>query len=218
MEFEDVIRARYSVRKYSDRPVEDWKIQKILEAARLAPTGKNKQCQRICVLRSPEAVKRISDLCVMIFGAPAVMLVFAKKGESWMNRFTGRDIAETDTSIVTDHMMLQATALGLGTCWAGCFDPGPICEAFGIPDDLALMHILPLGYAAEGCEPGRSISKGRRRRSSPLSCNRFLERTTSRRTSSWETPARSDALAMSSCSGFHFVIPQPSDILTLTSP
>lgn len=108
MEFEDVIRQRYSVRKYSDRPVEDWKIQKMLEAARLAPTGKNKQGQRIYVLRSPEAVKKISELCMMIFGAPVVMLVFAKKGESWISRFTGRDIAETDTSIVTDHMMLQA--------------------------------------------------------------------------------------------------------------
>ncbi|MBR2093003.1 MAG: nitroreductase family protein [Candidatus Methanomethylophilaceae archaeon] len=154
MEFEDVIRQRYSVRKYSDRPVENWKIQKMLEAARLAPTGKNKQGQRIYVLRSPEAVKKINELCMMIFGAPVVMLVFAKKGESWISRFTGRDIAETDTSIVTDHMMLQATDLGLGTCWVGYFDPKPICEAFGIPDDLVLMHILPVGYAAEDCEPG----------------------------------------------------------------
>ena len=154
MEFEDVIRRRYSVRKYSDRPVENWKIQKMLEAARLAPTGKNKQGQRIYVLRSPEAVKKINELCMMIFGAPVVMLVFAKKGESWISRFTGRDIAETDTSIVTDHMMLQATDLGLGTCWVGYFDPKPICEAFGIPDDLVLMHILPVGYAADDCEPG----------------------------------------------------------------
>ena len=154
MEFEDAIRARYSVRKYSGKPVEDWKIDKILEAARLAPTGKNKQCQRIFVLRSPEALQKIGELCPMIFGAPLVMLVFAKKGESWISRFTGRDIAETDTAIVTDHMMLQATDLGLGTCWVGYFDPKPICEAFGIPDDLTLFHILDVGYPAEDCEPG----------------------------------------------------------------
>ncbi len=154
MEFEDVIRSRYSVRRYSDRPVEDWKVQRILEAARLAPTGKDKQCQRIYVLRSPEALARIRELCVMAFDAPLVMLVFAKKGESWISRFTGRDIAETDTSIVTDHMMLQATDLGLGTCWVGYFDPEPIREAFGIPDDLVLFHIMPMGYPAEDCEPG----------------------------------------------------------------
>ena len=89
----------------------------------------------------------------MTFGAPLVMLVFAKKDEAWVNRFTGRNIAETDTSIVTDHMMLEAVNLGLGTCWVGYFDPVPICSALGIPEGLTLMHVLPIGYPAEDSEP-----------------------------------------------------------------
>lgn len=153
MEFDEVVKKRYSVRKYDPRPVEDWKIERILEAGRLAPTGKNSQCQRIYVLKSPEALEKIRANCSMTFGAPLVMLIFAKKDEAWVSRFTGRNIAETDTSIVTDHMMLEATNLGLGTCWVGYFDPVPICEALGIHEGLTLMHILPVGYPAENSEP-----------------------------------------------------------------
>ena len=155
MEFDEVVKSRYSVRKYDPRPVEDWKVERILEAGRLAPTGKNSQCQRVYVLKSPEALKKIRENCIMTFGAPLVMLVFAKEDEAWVSPFTGRNIAETDTSIVTDHMMLQATDLGLGTCWVGYFDPVPICAAFGIPEDLTLMHILPIGYPAEDSEPSQ---------------------------------------------------------------
>ena len=90
---------------------------------------------------------------MMIFGAPVVVLVFAKKGESWISRFTGRDIAETDTSIVTDHMMLQATDLGLGTCWVGAFTEQPVKEFLGIPDNLRIVAFTPLGVPAETPDP-----------------------------------------------------------------
>ena len=127
----------------------------ILEAARVAPTAVNKQPFRILVLDTPEQMAKLAECTKYTFGAPLALLVLAKKEEAWVSPFTGRNIAETDTSIVTDHMMLQATDLGLGTCWVGYFDPVPICAAFGVPEDLTLMHILPIGYPAEDSEPSQ---------------------------------------------------------------
>ncbi len=141
------------MRKYSSRPVENWKLEAVLEAGRLAPTGCDSQCQRIYVIRTEDSLRKIRGCCRMAFDAPVVLLIFADLSESWTHPATGRNVGETDTAIVTDHMMLRAADLGLGTCWVGYFEPEPIREAFGIPDSLTLMHILPLGYPADSSVP-----------------------------------------------------------------
>ena len=128
MQFEDVINSRYSVRKYSDRPVEEEKLLKILEAGRLAPTAKNMQGQHVYVVRSPEMRKKFNKDWAMHFDAPIVLIIAMKKELEWISHFSKLNRGETDAAIVTDEMMLQAHALGLGTCWVGWFDPVKVKE------------------------------------------------------------------------------------------
>jgi len=154
MQFEDVINSRYSVRKYSDRPVEEEKLRKILEAGRLAPTAKNMQGQHVYVVRSPEMRKKFNKDWAMHFDAPIVLIISMKKDLEWISHFSKLNRGETDAAIVTDEMMLQAHALGLGTCWVGWFDPEKVKEAFNLPEDETVYNLLPLGYPADDCRPG----------------------------------------------------------------
>lgn len=154
MDFDKVISSRYSVRKYSDKPVEDEKLQKILETGRLAPTAKNLQGQAIYVVKSPEALAKLKAHCTMTFDAPVVLMIGMHKDLEWISHFSKKNRGETDAAIVTDEMMLQAHALGLGTCWVGWFDPTEIHEAFGLPDDVTLYNLLPIGYPADDAVPG----------------------------------------------------------------
>ncbi len=159
IDFSELIRQRYSVRKYSDSPVEDEKIKMILEAARVAPTAKNTQPFRIYVLKSRDALARIRKITEMTFDAPLVLLVGAVFGECCTSPFSGKDYSYTDTSIVIDHMMLQAQALGLGSCWVGYFEPKEIAKEFGIPEGTEIKHLLPIGYPADDAQPGPMHSK-----------------------------------------------------------
>jgi len=152
----ELIKERYSVRSYSDIPVEQEKIDAILEAGRAAPTAKNIQPQFIYVVKSQKSLSKLRGVCRMAFDAPVVFIICADVSEAFVNPFNNRNYAETDTSIVTDHMMLQATELGLGTCWVGWFDPEPIMEALGIPEKHTIMHILPVGYPSEQAAPSPS--------------------------------------------------------------
>ncbi len=154
MEFDDVINSRYSVRKYSDKPVEEWKLLKILEAGKLAPTAKNLQGQHIYVVQTPEERAKFQDEWSMTFKAPVVLIISMKKDLEWISHFSGLNRGETDAAIITDEMMLQAHALGLGTCWVGWFDPIKVKEAFGLPDDETIYNLLPIGYPADDAHPG----------------------------------------------------------------
>lgn len=153
MELFDLIRDRYSVRKYADKPVEQDKLEKILAAGAAAPTAKNLQPQRIYVLESEQALAKIRDITRCAFNAPVVLMVCGSKEEAWVNPFNGRSSAEMDCSIVTTQMMLQAQALGLGTCWVCWFDVEQTKQAFRIPEDQELYALLPLGYPAEESKP-----------------------------------------------------------------
>ena len=155
MEFRELIAQRYSVRKFAQKPVEAEKLQAVLEAGRLAPTAKNQQPQRIYVLESPEAVAKIRSLARCAFDAPVVLLVCGDIGAGWVNPFNGRNSTEMDCSIVTSQMMLQAQALGLGTCWVCWYDTQAVKEAFGLPEQEEPFVLMPLGYPAEDCRPAR---------------------------------------------------------------
>ncbi len=144
---------RYSVRDYSDKPVEQEKLDKVLESGRIAPTATNAQPQRIYVLKSKESIEKIRSITKMAFNAPIVMLICADMDVAWKSPFTGASIAETDAAIITCHMMLEAVEQGLGTCWVGYFDPKLVSEAFNIPENQKIYNILPIGYVAEGHEP-----------------------------------------------------------------
>lgn len=148
MSFLDLAKKRYSVRSYSDRKVEEEKIQALLEAGRVAPTGANRQPQRILVLQSPESLAKISK-GAKTFDAPLVFLICADKDEVWTRPYDGFKITDIDASIVTDHMMLQATELGLGSVWICYFDPEVIKAEFDIPENLVPVNILAMGYTDE---------------------------------------------------------------------
>ena len=153
MDFIELATNRFSVRSFSDRPVEEEKLSKILEAAKVAPTAVNFQPQKLYVVKSPEAMSRLAALRPM-FGAPVAVIVCYDDRISWKNsRDGGHDSGEVDASIVTTHLMLQAWELGIGSCWIGAFSPADVAKAFGIPANEHPVAILPLGYAADGCQP-----------------------------------------------------------------
>lgn len=153
MDFYELTKARYSVRKYADKPVEEEKLQKVLAAGAAAPTAKNQQPQRIYVLESKEAIEKIRGITRCAFDAPVVLMVCGNKDAAWTNPFNNRNSAEMDCSIVTTQMMLQAQELGLGTCWVCWFDTELTKETFGIPENEEIFALLPLGYPAESSKP-----------------------------------------------------------------
>jgi nitroreductase len=137
MEFEDLIQERYSVRSYQSRPVEDEKLEAVLDAARLAPTAANKQPFRLIVVKTEgkkDQMKRIyhGD---WFSEAPLVICACSVKSESWTRR-DGRNYVDVDVTIAMDHLILQATELGLGTCWIAAFDAEAAREILKIPEGV----------------------------------------------------------------------------------
>ena len=156
MDFKDLAQARYSMRSFSDRKIESEKLEKILAAANAAPTACNNQPQRLYVLQSDEAIKKLNAITRFVFGSSTVILFTSKKSEEWKNPFTDDyHTGEIDVSIVCTHAMMQAWELGIGSCWVGYFDPEKVREAFGIPADEKIIALLPLGYPTEDCKPAR---------------------------------------------------------------
>lgn len=147
MEYFELIQKRYSVRSYKSDPVEDEKLQKILEAARLAPTAANRQAFKVVVIHTrgrEEQLKKIygRDWFVQ---APLVLGIFSIPRKNWV-RSDGRNYSDVDAAIVADHIILAATELGLGTCWIGAFNAAAAREAVGLGEDFEPVVFTPLGY------------------------------------------------------------------------
>jgi len=154
MDFLTLARERYSVRAFSDKPIEPEKMERILEAGRLAPTACNNQPQRIYVLKSQEALTKINSLSRCIFGAPVVLLFAYDTAREWNSPLeAGIHAGDQDVSIVATHMMLEAWELGIGSCWVNLFPNTKTAEAFGLPDTVRPVLLMPIGYAAEGAKP-----------------------------------------------------------------
>lgn len=151
MSFTELIKQRYSVRKYDERPVEEEKLHKILEAGRLAPTGCNYQPQRILVVKD-EDLQKINECSPCIFGAPTVLVICYDKTVSWKSR-SGRDIGDVDATIVLTQMMYQAQELGIGSLIVGIYKEPLLRERFNIPDTYQIVSLMLLGYPAQDCEP-----------------------------------------------------------------
>jgi nitroreductase len=146
--------ARYSVRAYKTDAVEDDKLAQVLEAARLAPTASNRQPFRLIVARTAgreEELRRVYSR-PWFTAPPLVLAVVAVPAEAW-RRMDGKPYDEVDATIAMDHVVLAATALGLGTCWVAAFDPAAAREVLGLPDDVEPIAFTPLGYAADA--PGQ---------------------------------------------------------------
>lgn len=159
MDFLELSKMRYSVRSFEEKPIERWKIERVLEAGRNAPTAKNLQPYFIYDIKSAAAIETIRKITRCAFNAPEVLLVCGKPEEGWVNPFNGRSSLGMDTGIVATHMMLQAAELGLGTtcvCW---FDTEKVKQAFNLPVGLEPYCLLPIGYASKGSEPSSNHLK-----------------------------------------------------------
>ena len=155
MDFLTLAKERYSCRYFSDKKVEQEKIDKILEAARLAPTGRNSQSQRILVLTDETELGKLSGCTSYGWNAPLVMIICYDKNECWHRDIDDFDGGAQDICIVTTHMMLEVTDLGLGSTWVGAFDPFKAREIYNIPENLEVAAILPIGYPSETAHPSR---------------------------------------------------------------
>lgn len=153
MEFADVIKKRYSCKKYSDRPVEDSGLAAILEAGRLAPTAKNLQEQHIYVLSSQDALEKFDSLTPCRYGAPTVLLVAFDSRNVYIYPGSERTSGVEDASIVATHMILAAANEGVDSCWVNRLNPDEAAKTFGLPEDEAVLCAIDLGYAAEGAGP-----------------------------------------------------------------
>jgi len=154
MDFLELAEKRYSVRAYQEKPVEEEKLKKILEAARLAPTAANRQPFRILVISTEgrkEELRRIyaRDWFVQ---APYIIGICALPSEAWVRR-DGRNYAVVDATIAMDHLILAAASLGLGTCWVAAFDEAAAKEVLQLPAEWDPVAFTPLGYPADNWQP-----------------------------------------------------------------
>lgn len=152
MDFLSLAQKRYSVRTYTARQVEQEKLALVLQAAQAAPTGANRQPQRLLVVQSPEGLAKLGK-GAELHGAPTAILVCADRDKTWTRPFDQKKLTDIDASIVTDHMMLAATDLGLGSLWICYFDPAIIRREFALPAQLEPINLLALGYADTSREP-----------------------------------------------------------------
>ena len=155
MDFLSLAKKRYACRSYKKQAVEQEKLDLILEAGRVAPTGANRQPQRLGVVRSQEGMERLAR-CTRDFGAPVAIIVCADTTQAWIRKYDGKQVGDIDASIVTDHMMLCATSLGLNTLWICMFKPDAVREEFGLPEGIEPVNILLIGYGdGEPASPDR---------------------------------------------------------------
>lgn len=156
MDFINLAKSRYSVRSFSDKKVEDEKLQIILEAASVAPTACNNQPQKIYVLQSESAIEKLKEVSKFVFGAKTVIMIASDRNAEWKSPLTDKyHTGEIDCSIVCTHMMLQAWELGIGSCWVGYFNPDLVARAFNLPENEQIIAILPIGYPAEDSKPAK---------------------------------------------------------------
>jgi nitroreductase len=146
----ETIDSRYSVRGYKPDPVDDETLGRVLAAGRQAPTAANRQPFRVIVIHTKGREAEVARIYGRrwFFSAPIVLGVVAMPGEAW-RRMDDKPYDEVDATIAMDHLVLAATALGLGTCWIAAFDPDAAREVFGLPDEVELVALTPLGYPAK---------------------------------------------------------------------
>ncbi len=150
MDIYEAIRTRKSVRKFLDKQVEDDKLNRVLEAGRLAPSARNLQEWRYLVVRDDELRRGLIDAAAgqgFVGQAPVVIVCCAETDGHVMR--CGERCYPIDVAVSVDHMTLAAAAEGLGTCWIGAFYQDQVKHLLGIPEEIRVVALLPLGYPAD---------------------------------------------------------------------
>jgi nitroreductase len=152
MDYFDVILKRKSVRKYDPEPIPEKTLKKILEAGRVAPSAKNIQPWRFVVVKDKEMKKKVAEACnnqmfmaqadVIVCGCALEKIAYGRMG-GHLNSYP------IDLAIALDHMILAAASEGLGTCWIGAFNEEKVKEVLGVPNDVRVVALTPIGWPAE---------------------------------------------------------------------
>lgn len=160
MDFLELIQIRQSVRGYRTRPVESWKIDKLIEAVRLSPSASNSQPWQLIIIDDPElkdSVARSTYSSLVSFNkfapeAPALAVLTIEKPKLITQiggRLKDREFPLIDIGIAASHFCLQAAELGLGTCMLGWFDEQSIKKLLGIPEKTRIGLVITLGYGKD---------------------------------------------------------------------
>ncbi len=157
MSFMELAENRYSERYFDARPVEQEKIDKILEAGQTSPTACNYQPQRIYVIKSEDALKKARSIRVSHFNAPLMMLVCYDAETSWRNPrdrcYDNYCSGEQDATIVATTMMYEAEELGVHSVWLRGFDSLEVAETFDLPKNHIPVMMFAMGYPSETSKP-----------------------------------------------------------------
>lgn len=140
MDFNHILQRRYSCRAFSAQGVEPEKVDRILEAGRIAPTAVNKQPVHIWAVSRPAALEGIKGVTRSNYGAPLILVVGSRPADAWVRRYDGKNGAEVDAAIVATHLMLATENEGLATLWVGSFDPALLREKDFVREDLARVR------------------------------------------------------------------------------
>ena len=145
----DAIRKRYSCRAYQDKPIELEELDPIFEAARLAPSAKNLQDWRFVVVTDKETKRKIAQAAnnqTFLQNAGAIIVACSVSNEVMR---CGQAIGPIDIAIALEHIALQAAELGLATCWIGSFYPEKVRPIVGIPENVAIIELMAVGFPAD---------------------------------------------------------------------
>lgn len=149
MEFLELAKKRCTTRGFSDMPIPEEHLQKILLASRVAPSACNRQPQRIIVVRTPENLLKIQK-AYKTFGSSCVLIVCRDRRNELIRPYDNKCSGDLDIGIVCDHMMLEARELEIGSVMVGLFDPTIIKKDFILPEYIVPTALLILGYPADG--------------------------------------------------------------------
>ena len=153
MEFIDLAKSRYSVRKFKNDSVPEDIVNKILEVAKVSPSACNNQPVKIYVLESNEAREKLKKCTNCHFNAPLAFIVCYDTNTCWNRPFDNKNSGDVDASIVTTHMMLEAYSLGIGSTWVMFFDPEVLVKELNIPSNIVPVSILPMGFPSDDSVP-----------------------------------------------------------------
>ena len=157
--FLQLCECRFSVREYSQKPIEQEKIDALLKVAQLSPTAANKQPQKIYIITKEEHKQKLKTVTKYTFNAPMFFLICCDKNLSWKHKTEELYSTEIDGSIVADNIILEAHDLGLGSVFVRSFQTEKIKELFGIPENIVPIALLPIGYPKEGTKPSNEHFK-----------------------------------------------------------
>ena len=153
MKFQQIIHQRESIRNYDpEKPVEQEKLERILEAGRIAPSAANRQPWRFYLVSSPGYLEK-TRACYSrswFSDAPHILIVAGKRDEAWTRQHDGYNTLETDLTIAMDHMILAAEDEGVGTCWIAAFDYEKLKQGGILKPGEEVFAITPLGYPKKG--------------------------------------------------------------------